>query len=298
MGQPWYGFNITQGYGVHGEKGVDLGTPFHTPITALYAGTVRWAGRTEWSNGTSSGGEVTIVCNVPGYGIKTSYYLHLDVVYVKPGDTVNQGDVIGLSGGQLSGGNWPVVNKGNIILSTGAHTEFGFNAPWVSGPGSQIDPTFAILQARSNTLPITYPNGSIVTQTLGYGAQSAQVAVDPTVLEAGLLQFYNLSSSTQRAISQPTGFDGICEAIDAAEALPKLNWFNVPGTIFLAFKPSMIRFFFMAIGGFITFVVVWSWIQQPVEAGIGVLGKIGLSAAVPEAAPAIMAIPAPQTKAK
>lgn len=298
MTQPWYGFSITQGYGKNGEKGVDLGTPFHTPITSLYGGTVRWAGRTEWSDGTSSGGEVTIVCNVPGYGIETSYYLHLDEVYVKSGDTVTQGQIIGLSGGQLSGGNWPVKNGKNVILSTGPHTEFGFNAPWVSGPGSQIDPTFAIYQARSNTLPIVNPDGSIVTQTLGYGAQATQVTLDPTTLESGLFQFYNLSSTTQRAISQPAGFDGICEAIDAAQALPEWNWYNVLGSSILYAMPLFTRAIFMVVGSLIAFVVIWSWIREPVESGLGAAAKLGIMAAAPEAAPVVSMTTAPKTKAK
>lgn len=299
MAMPWYGYNITQSYGKNGEYGVDIGTPFHTPITALYAGQVRWAGRTEWSCG-SSGGEITIVCNVPGYGVMTSYYLHVDVAYVKPGDTVTQGQVIALSGGQLSGGNWPVVNcpdKGKIY-SNGPHTEFGFNAPWVSGPGKNVDPTFAIKQARTNTLPVTYPNGSTLLQTLAYGAQSGQVVANPTLIEVGLMQFNNLSSSTHRVISQPTGFDGICEAIDSAEQFPEWNWFNIPGSMIAMTPAILVRSTIMFLCGAIAVAVIWGWISGPVGSIAEFAGNAGIMTAAPEAAPAISMAEAPQTKAK
>lgn len=300
MVRPWYGFNITQGFGANGEKGVDLGTPYGTPITALYGGTVLWAGRTQWSCG-SSGGEVTILCNVPGYGLLTSYYLHLDSVAVKPGDKVPQGSVIGHSGGQLKGGNWPVVNcpsKGDVF-SNGPHTEFGFNAPWVSGPGKNIDPTFAILQARSNTLPIVNPDGSVTAQTLAIaGIGGGVTTFDPTVLEQAAMQWFGLSATTQKVISQPEGFDGIVEAIDAAEQFPVMNWANIPGTIMLSIKPILVRWVFMFMATTIMLFILWEWVHTPAEQIAGMVGRAGLMAAAPEAAPAIAATAAPTAKAR
>lgn len=298
MGQPWFGYPITQRYDGHKEYGIDLQMDRGTPITALYAGVVRWAGRTEWSSGTSSGGEVTIVCNVPGKGLYTSYYLHLDDAYVKPGDQVQAGQIIGVSGGQLSGGKWPVVNGNGIILSDGPHIEFGFNAPWVSGPGQNIDPYFAIFQARSSTLPVTYPDGSVVVSTQSYGAQSQNQTIDPTIIDASLLKFYNLSATTQKVISQPTGFDGICEALDSAEEFPEWNWFNVLGSIWLYTPPILVRLTFVAIAQFIILAVVWSWIQKPIESGLGAAASLGALAAAPEAAPLVSMSHATQQKAR
>lgn len=296
MGQSWFRYNITQSFGQNGEKGVDLGTPFHTPITALFAGTVRQSGRTQWSCG-SSGGQVTIVTNIPGYGVLTSYYLHLDTANVAVGDAVAVGQVIGLSGGQTNGGNWPVENcpQRGIIYSTGPHTEFGFNAPWVSGPGSNIDPTWAIQAARNGTLPITSTDGStsLPTQTLGDGGSNTgngtanvpSFTVDANALEKGLLQFYDLSSKTNRVITQPSGFDGICEAIDEAEQLAVWNWFNPLGSMVADFKPLVIRGTIMLVCMLVIIKVVWEWIHTPVEfasRGIGML-------VAPEAAPVIAA---------
>lgn len=242
MATPWYAYPITQAYGQNGEVGVDLGTPFHTPITALFAGTVRFAGRTQWKCG-SSGGEITIVCNVPGLGLMTSYYLHLDVSLVNIGDTVNEGQVIGLSGGQLSGGQWPVVNCPPTIYSSGPHTEFGFNAYWVSGPGHNIDPTPYILAARNGTLPGTTPDG---TSTGGsapnYNVQTA------TAIEQSFILAYTTAANTKKIITQAEGFDGICKDLDYHEQFAAFNWLNPAGSIFANLAPFMIRAAFFIIG--------------------------------------------------
>lgn len=298
-GKAWYEYAITQGYGQNGEKGVDLGTPFHTPITALFAGTVTWAGRTRWSAGGSSGGEVCIVCNLPGRGVFTSYYLHLDTANVKVGDKVPAGALIGLSGGQLSGGNWPVVNIG-ATFSNGPHTEFGFNAPWVSGPGHQIDPTWAIQAARNGTLPHTTVDGSYVT--LGYttGASSTTptpVEVSPDLVAASLLAFSKVSSSTHRVITQPRGFDGLCEQLDAAEQFPDFNPMNPFGSVFGFLPAVLIRTFGVLVGLAILYMVIKEYIAGPMEA----IASAGLLAAAPEAAPALLAsglAPAPATLAR
>lgn len=289
MAQPWYMYGITQKFGQNGENGVDLGTPFRTPITALYAGTVRWAGRTQWQCG-SSGGEVTIVCNVPGQGTLTSYYLHMDSVTVKQGDQVPQGALIGYSGGQLSGGNWPVVNcykNGRLVTqySTGPHLEFGFNAPWVSGPGRNIDPTFAITQARNGTLPQTTPNGSTnvnatgtplttggnngISETAGQGGGLGPGAnlignvyqIDPNAIAQSQLQFAGLSAKMNHTINQPTGFDGICETIDSDEVF-SWNWYNPLGSLFASFKAIMIRGLGMFLAAIIFIFVFRSLIRD------------------------------------
>lgn len=276
MGQAWYTFPISQAHGVNGEQGVDLATPFHTPITALYAGTVRWSGRTQWSCG-SSGGEVTIVCNVPGIGVMTSYYLHLDTADVKQGDTVQAGQQIGLSGGQLSGGQWPVVNcpSQGDIYSTGAHTEFGFNAGWVSGPGHNIDPTFAITQARQGTLPITSPDGTATVSNGAAGAGQQSVQLDPVASELAVLQFTNLSIGAHRVIMQPAGFAGICEAIDYAEQWRGWNWENITQSVGENFLPFLIRW---SIGGLCMLIfalIVWSYLSPVVGAALKAGAGIG-----------------------
>jgi hypothetical protein len=136
------------------EYGVDYSVPFHTPVPAIWGGKVIFAGRTQWSANPSdsSGGLVEVLSNVPGIGQQVSYYLHLDTANVQVGQQINPGQIVGLSGGQLSGGNWPVSPK----YSTGPHIEVGFNAPFlpVKGPGKNQNPLPFIKQALQNGVPM------------------------------------------------------------------------------------------------------------------------------------------------
>lgn len=298
MAQAWYQYPTTQPYGKNGEDGIDIGTPFHTPITALFGGTVRWAGRTQWACG-SSGGQVVIVCNIPGRGVFSSYYLHLDSVSVTVNDTVKQGQVIGLSGGQTSGGQWPVINcpSRGITYSTGPHTEFGFNAPWVSGPGYKMDPTPYITAARNGSLPIVNPDGSTtVTTTLADTTNSGTaqpITIDPTALEASVMAYANLESTVHKTIHQPEGFDGICMAIDDNEQFAVWNWYNPVGSIFANARPLALRGSVMFLCAIIGIAVFWRLFREPMEKAAGTIGMF----AMPEAAPAIQAGQASATQA-
>jgi len=155
----WFkSFIQTKTFNPPGESGVDLATPYHTPVPAMYGGKVLWAGNSDWG-GSSSGGIVAISTMVNG--VKDVFYaMHLDTVTVKAGDTVNIGDTIGLSGGQTSGGTMPTSPQ----YSTGPHTELGFNASNLlnSGnvkagplPGAGFDPRSALTDiaaiAKSST---------------------------------------------------------------------------------------------------------------------------------------------------
>ena len=83
------------------HKGVDIGTPMGTPVLAAKSGTVTWA---SWNGGY--GISVYVDC---GDGMVIRYG-HLSETSVEVGQTVAQGDLLGLSG-----------NTGN---STGPHLHF------------------------------------------------------------------------------------------------------------------------------------------------------------------------------
>lgn len=117
--------NITQhwkgSWSGSGENGVDLGLHHGTPVTSLTSGQVL-------SNGYyGGGGVVTVESTVPGIGVASVYYQHLDLnnPALTPGKSVKVGDLIGWSGGQLSGGHHPAT-----CCSTGDHIEIGVNAPF------------------------------------------------------------------------------------------------------------------------------------------------------------------------
>lgn len=149
----WYCFPVTQAHGQNGEAGVDIGTPMGTKLTAPFGGTVVGAGYHDW------GGEVDILANVPGLGTVEEYFIHLDQIAgnIVPGSAISAGQFIGLSGGQTSGGSHPVHNTPGNFYSSGPHTEFGFNPPWVNLTGVSntqkgIDPTNILGQLKAGQI--------------------------------------------------------------------------------------------------------------------------------------------------
>jgi len=112
MAAPWWKDPVTQGYNPPVEPGEDIGTPFHTPVTALLPGTVV---------GVSFGGYGARVDVMTAAG--DVYYQHLDTIAtgIRKGASVTAGQDLGLSGGQLYGGNLP----NSPLNSTGAHIEVG-----------------------------------------------------------------------------------------------------------------------------------------------------------------------------
>lgn len=135
----WFS-HITQrfkgGWDGSGENGIDVGMPTGTPVYAVAPGRVV-------GHGYYAGGGVVSIEQQKGM---VWYYQHLDLA--EPGiesgqvTTVQPGQLIGWSGGQLAGGRHPSSRK----FSTGPHIEVGVNAPWggIWGPkedkGPNVDP--------------------------------------------------------------------------------------------------------------------------------------------------------------
>lgn len=109
----WTDF-VTQYFGQNGEEGTDFGVPFHTPIPAVLAGVVQ---RINCAVGYRC--EVDIAASYGGRSV-TESYLHIDQPAVTVGERLAPGDLVGLSGGQLSGGS----NPDSPQYSTGPHVEF------------------------------------------------------------------------------------------------------------------------------------------------------------------------------
>ncbi len=136
----WWENHITKrfmgGWSGSGENGVDIGMPQGTPVYALSGGRIV-------GHGYYGGGGVVSVQEAPG---RVWYYQHLDLNEpgIESGATrqVAPGQLVGWSGGQLSGGNHPSSSR----FSGGPHIEVGINAPWggIWGPkdikGPNIDP--------------------------------------------------------------------------------------------------------------------------------------------------------------
>lgn len=147
MSNPWYDYPVSQGYGVNGEQGVDIATPFHTPITDIYSGTVVQEGY------GSAGGVVGILTNVPGLGPVVEYFLHLDLINVAMGQVVKAGQLVGLSGGEnpgYPGGLHPASHQ----FSTGPHTEFGFFKKTPLFVGNSVGDPYPYLMSGATGSPL------------------------------------------------------------------------------------------------------------------------------------------------
>lgn len=159
----WYQYPITHGYYTNYDptipdtphEAVDIATPFHTPITAFKSGKVVQADYAPW------GGEVFIQ---PDDGSTEFYFYHFDQNDVVAGQHVVAGQLLGLSGGQNSGGAHPLSSQ----WSTGPHTHVGFFTGWTSTPignrsvGPDITPTIRNLAAGG-----IVPDSPTATQTMG-----------------------------------------------------------------------------------------------------------------------------------
>lgn len=124
--------NITSGFGwrIHPitganrmHEGTDIGAPQGTPVLATYHGEVAVA---DWIDGY---GLTVIVRHEKG--TQESRYAHLSEVFVKPGDWVNQGTVIGRVGstGMSTGPHlhfeWRhLTNEGWVAVDAGLHLEY------------------------------------------------------------------------------------------------------------------------------------------------------------------------------
>ena len=113
MASPWWQDVITQAFNPPVEPGEDIGTPFGTPVTALESGTVTSAVY------GSFGGRIDIIVG----GNTVEYYQHLDefAAGIGIGSHITAGELLGDSGGQLSGGQHP----NSPLDSTGPHIEVG-----------------------------------------------------------------------------------------------------------------------------------------------------------------------------
>ena len=85
------------------HEGIDIAVPLGTPLVAVADGKVLKAGYNNLSGNY-------VVLEHPQWNM-TSHYAHMSKIFVKPGQKVKKGEVIGLSG--------------NTGRSTGPHLHFG-----------------------------------------------------------------------------------------------------------------------------------------------------------------------------
>ncbi len=149
----WYNFGITKTHPP--DDGIDIGTPSRTPLSFPFDCDVidaRWY---------VYGGQVA--CAVPGTGY-SEYFIHMNNIFVRPGDTVPAGQTIGDSGGGVGD---LLLHDGRVQPakyqswyeghSSGPHSEYGifegqdmasFNRGW-HNPPRQLNPTSVYNELRN-----------------------------------------------------------------------------------------------------------------------------------------------------
>lgn len=151
---------VALGYGqgdvnLGGNHLVDIRTPFHTPITALASGTITQIGYKPW------GGQLTYKLDQPINGVPYAFYIHLDQLNpnLAVGQHINAGDLIGLSGGQNTGGYSPEASTWSSQPQTGFGLSngpvFGVGNGWNTNPLGfpQLDPTSYLMNLKNGGTP-------------------------------------------------------------------------------------------------------------------------------------------------
>lgn len=225
----WWLNNVTSPYTGNpngGEMGNDFGTPQGTPVYAVTGGKLVGAGY-------YNGGGVVSVEEKPG---TVWYYQHLDLVQTPipaNGVTITPGEQVGLSGGQLSGGNHPAT-----CCSNGAHIEVGVNGPWggIWHPeGPSVDP-----QPLLRMLLAALKNGDVPTTPPGVQGNSAATAAANL---QGLLNGTTAGSSTNPLDTSTLA------ATSGGISFPSslLSWLGFPPTV-MNWITQPIRWLKMVVG--------------------------------------------------
>ena len=131
-----------------------VGTPITSPVSGIVLPTSHSGGLYSSYGQQPWGGEVDVLTSLPNYpgAVQVVDVLHFDTVNVKPGDIVTQGQtVLGTSGGQTSGGNWPSSPQ----FSQGPHIGVGVHA--VSSWQQMYNPSMLINNLRAGSQVSSVP---------------------------------------------------------------------------------------------------------------------------------------------
>lgn len=192
-----------------GETGIDigargLGKSLDAPIYAITSGKVIGAGY------YGGGGVEAVQSNINYGGINgpaSIYYQHLDINLLKKGDTVYQGELIGYSGGQLSGGSHPSTRQ----FSGGSHIEIGINAPY----GQANQSIWSPLGKNINPLGFfqALASGNISVLQNGTGAGPDPCSVNPLSMECILSKIAPATANAANTVQQATDIPGAIAAL-------------------------------------------------------------------------------------
>lgn len=224
----WYDYHITQGFKWtdhhrNWHSGVDLGAPWHTPVTAAASGIVVFAECRPW------GGQVDIL-TMRGGAAYVVTVLHLHSMLVNKNQHVAQGQLIGYSGGDGRGPCPTQMPK----YSDGPHIHFeltlGSVGPYHGGPPYKVNANnFTV-----DPTPLLYALRTGGSEALPSGAAGATGAFDSSTLSAlqaassggdssgfpSLAALFDVPTATVDAINSMPGIDNLLYRLHDVETFP------------------------------------------------------------------------------
>jgi Peptidase family M23 len=261
-------FGQTFSWATNPVQGEDIETPFNTPITAIFPGTVT---STYYDQG---GGQVIIQADDPTSlrGIPYYWFAHLDQIFVTQGQHVDPGTQLGLSGGQNVGGQHPAAPN----YSSGPHTEFGEaksnQIPYTLATITpDLNPDWILASLQGVQIPSRNPFGSSSTSRSALTSTACNCKAPDTIVTIDGEQYCKHDNgngtasykSCQVGGGGPTPLDNIISGVQNL-----IPWFSNPVRIIKLFAGSI-----LLLGALFLFAFPSSPIAQGIKT---VSGKVGL----------------------
>lgn len=215
----WYDYHITQGFKWtdhhrNWHSGVDLGAPWHTPVTAAASGIVVFAECRPW------GGQVDIL-TMRGGAAYVVTVLHLHSILVNKNQHVAQGQLIGYSGGDGRGPcptQMPKYSNGphiHLELTLGSVGPYHGGPPYkVNATSFTVDPT-PLLNALRTGGSEALPSGAFDSNTLSALSSSSSSSGFPS-----LATLFAVPKATVDAINGMPGIDNLLYRLHEVETFP------------------------------------------------------------------------------
>jgi hypothetical protein len=189
------------------ETGIDIGThgKIDLPVYAVSSGKILGSGY------YGGGGVVSEQSTIHYGGINgpaSIYYQHLDKTLVSKGQDVVQGQLIGLSGGQLSGGSHPSSSQ----FSTGPHIEIGINAPYGKANQSIWSPLGPNVNPLGFFQGLLAGNNNSLLQN-GTGAGPDPCTTDPNSIQCIMSRIQAAAAGASSAATSATDIPGALAAL-------------------------------------------------------------------------------------
>lgn len=301
----WWNFNITHGYGSFPDAqgyyfqpdNNIFGIPTGYPIAAILSGTVTGTHGSD----VSYGAVVTVKLDTPINNLATHYVmLHMSRVSVAKGTHVNQGDILGYAGGNITAGSAPAslgfaLYPGDDYATDGFFQQY-FGSQNKSAP-PQLDSYEVATHAASGMLGIqplvslsntpliaganSFSNfaANITSSNIGQGViKLSTLPFSPDEGVAAILMSIDYVMQIVNPIPDPAIFSNVNDPFSAIGTFLTVWIPDFFENIFLDIGAIVLRGSIIALGIYMVFVVVNQFIN--ITGGINTAVNIAKTAAV------------------